>query len=530
MMSKVISAEKAAELIQDGCTLAASGFGLACWNEEMGIAIEKRFKETGHPQNLTVMHASAVGSRRDGSRGMSHLGYEGLVKRWIGGIAYASPGMAKLIEQNKIEAYNLPQGVITQLYREIAAKRPGVITKVGLRTYVDPRLEGAKMNTKTTEDIVKHIELDDQEWLFYKSFPIHVGLIRGTVADENGNLTMDKESLMLEVLPVAQAVRNSGGIVIAQVEHVVKNGTLNPKDVRVPGILINYLVVSQPENHDQTEGRHYHPGLSGELKVPLQGVDVLPFDERKVIARRCAMELKEKAILNLGVGMPSGVGSVASEEGVIDYLTMTTEAGTIGGVPGSGLDFGSSYNAEAIIEEHVQFDFYDGGGLDLSVLGLAQTDEQGNVNVSKFGSRVMGCGGFINISQTAKKLVYCGTFTHGGLEVNLGDGMIEILQEGKNRKFIKEVEQVTFSGQYASEVGQTVLYITERAVFQLIDGKMTLIEIAPGVDLQKDILDQMDFTPVISKDLKIMEPGIFKEQWGGLKAIIEEKRKVAVSC
>lgn len=524
-MSKVISASKAAEFIQDGITLAASGFGLSCWNEEMGIAIEERFKKTGHPQNLTVVHASAVGSRRDAKRGMSHLGFEGLVKRWIGGIAYASPGMAKLIETNKIEAYNLPQGVITQLYREIAAKRPGVITKVGLRTYVDPRLEGAKMNTKTTEEIVKLIELDNQEWLYYKSFPIHVGLIRGTVADENGNLTMDKESLMLEVLPIAQAVRNSGGIVIAQVENVVKNGTLNPKDVRVPGILIDYLVVSQPENHDQTEGSHYHPGLSGELKVPVGGLAVLPFDERKVIARRCAVELEEKDILNLGVGMPSGVGSIAAEEGISDNLIMTTEAGTIGGVPASGLDFGSSYNAEAIVEEAVQFDFYDGGGLDLSVLGLAQTDELGNVNVSKFGSRVMGCGGFINISQTAKKLIYCGTFTHGGLEVKLGDGKIEILQEGKNRKFIKAVEQVTFSGQFATEVGQKVLYVTERAVFQLIDGKMTLIEIAPGVDLQKDILDQMEFVPVISKDLKLMNPGMFRENWGELKQIMEDRKK-----
>nr|WP_295973704.1 acyl CoA:acetate/3-ketoacid CoA transferase [uncultured Bacillus sp.] len=529
-MSKVISTSKAAEFIQDGCTLAASGFGLACWNEEMGIAIEDRFKKTGHPQNLTVVHASAVGSRRDASKGMSHLGYEGLVKRWIGGIAYASPGMAKLIEDNKIEAYNLPQGVITQLYREIAAKRPGVITKVGLRTYIDPRLEGAKMNTNTTEDIVNLIELDGEEWLYYKSFPIHVGLIRGTVADENGNLTMDKESLMLEVLPVAQAVHNSGGIVIAQVENVVKNGSLDPKKVRVPGILIDYLVVSKPENHDQTEGTHYHPGLSGELKVPLEGVDVLPFDERKVIARRCAIELKEDAILNLGVGMPSGVGSIAAEEGISDYLKMTTEAGTIGGVPGSGLDFGSAYNAEAIVEEHVQFDFYDGGGLDISVLGLAQTDEMGNVNVSKFGKRVMGCGGFVNISQTAKKLVYCGTFTHGGLEVNLGNGKIEIVKEGRNKKFIKQVEQVTFSGQYATEVGQTVLYVTERAVLQLIDGKLTLIEIAPGIDLQRDILEQMEFTPAISKDLKTMNPGMFCEHWGELKQIIEERRRVAVTC
>lgn len=529
-MSKVISASKAAQLIKDGSTLAASGFGLSCWNEEMGIAIEESFLQTEHPKNLTVIHASAVGSRRDAKRGMSHLAYEGLVKRWIGGIAYASPAMAKLIENNKIEAYNLPQGVITQLYREIASKRPGVITKVGLKTFVDPRLEGGKMSAMTKEDIVEVVNFNGQEWLYYKTFPIHVGLIRGTVADENGNLTLDKESLMMEVLPIAQAVRNSGGIVIAQVEQVVKNGTLDPKRVRVPGILIDYLIVSKPENHDQTEGQHYHPALSGQHKIPLKNVDNLPFDERKVIARRCAMELSENTILNLGVGMPSGVGSIALEEEVSENLILTTEAGSIGGVPASGLDFGSSYNSEATIEHQAQFDFYDGGGLDLSVLGLAQTDEQGNVNVSKFGSRVMGCGGFINISQTAKKLIFCGTFTAGGLEVKVGDGKLEIVKEGKSKKFIKQVEQVTFSGQYSAEVGQTVLYITERAVLQLIDGKMTLIEIAPGVDLQKDILDQMEFTPAISKDLKIMNAGMFRDQWNELKNIMEEKRKVAVLC
>lgn len=529
-MSKVISAKEAAVLIQDGSTLAASGFGLSCWNEEMGIAIEERFKETGYPRDLTVVHACALGSRRDGSRGMSHLGHEGLVKRWIGGIAYAAPAMAKLIEENKIEAYNFPQGVTTQLYREIAAKRPGVITKTGLRTYVDPRLEGGKMNTKTTEDIIKVIELDGEEWLYYKTFPIHVGLIRGTFADENGNLTLDKESLILDVLPIAQAARNSGGIVIAQVETVVKNGTLNPKDVRVPGHLIDYLVISRPENHDQTEATHYNPALSGELKVPLKGIDVLPFDERKVIARRCAMEFTPNSILNLGVGMPAGAGSIAVEEGINEELILTTEAGSIGGVPGSGLNFGSAFNAEATVEEHAQFDFYDGGGLDLSVLGLAQTDERGNVNVSKIGTRVLGCGGFINISQTAKKLIYCGTFTHGGIEIKVGNGKVEIVNEGKTKKFVKRVDQVSFSGEYATEVGQTVLYVTERAVFQLIDGKMTLIEIAPGIDLQKHVLNQMEFIPEISKDLKIMDENMFFESWGKLKDVLEARRKVAIPC
>ncbi|MGM9933111.1 acyl CoA:acetate/3-ketoacid CoA transferase [Pradoshia sp.] len=517
-MSKVISAASAAELIKDGDTVAASGFGLSCWAEEMGISIEERFLNTGHPQNLTVMHASAVGNRRD--KGMSHLGHEGLIKRWIGGIAIASPGMAKLIEEDKCEAYNLPQGVITQLYREIAAKRPGVITKVGMGTFVDPRVEGAKMSPSTKEDIVKVVELDGEEWLFYKSFPINVALIRGTVADENGNLTLEKEGLHMEVLPIAQAARNSGGIVIAQVESVAKAGTLNPKDIAVPGILVDHIVVAKPENHFQTENTQYNPAFSGHIKVPLESVPALPLDERKVIARRSAAELVPNTILNLGVGIPVNVSTVSAEEGVSDQLILTTEAGSIGGVPAGLKDFGHAYNSEAIVDHHAQFDFYDGGGIDLSVLGLAQTDQFGNVNVSKFGTRVAGCGGFINISQAAKKLVFAGTFTAGGLEVKVSDGKLHIIQEGKAKKFIKQVQQITFSGKYASEIKQPVIYVTERAVFELIDGKLTLTEIAPGVDLKTHILDQMEFTPAIAEDLKEMDPGMFEEHWGKLKDIV----------
>lgn len=523
-MTKVISAAKAAELIKDGDTVAASGFGLSCWAEEMGIAIEERFVQTGHPKNLTVMHASAVGNRRD--KGMSHLGHEGLIKRWIGGIAIASPGLAKLIEEDKCEAYNLPQGVITQLYREIAAKRPGVITKVGMETFVDPRVEGGKMSPSTKEDIVKVIELEGEEWLFYKTFPIQIALIRGTVADENGNLTLEKEGLHMEVLPIAQAVRNSGGIVIAQVETVAKNGTLNPKDVKVPGILVDYLVVSTPENHYQTENTQYNPAFSGHVKVPVESIEILPLDERKIISRRTAVELQPNTILNLGVGIPVNVANIAAEEGVDDQLILTTEAGSIGGVPAGLKDFGHAYNSEAIVDHDAQFDFYDGGGMNLSVLGLAQTDESGNVNVSKFGTRVAGCGGFINISQAAKKLVFAGTFTAGGLQIKVENGKLHIIQEGKAKKFISKVQQITFSGSYAAKVKQPVVYVTERAVFELLNGKMTLTEIAPGIDLQTEILDQMDFKPVISPDLKEMDAAMFQENWGMLKSIIADKNRV----
>jgi propionate CoA-transferase len=517
-VTQVISPAEAAELVKDGDAVALSGFGMACVNEETLIALERRFLDLGAPRNLTVMHASAVGNRRD--KGMSHLGHEGLIKRWIGGIAIASPVLAKLIEADGCEAYNLPQGVITQLYREIAAKRPGVITKVGLGTFVDPRVEGARMSQSSIADIVQVIELGGEEWLFYPSFPIDVALIRGTVADEDGNLTLTPEGLKMEVLPIAQAAHNSGGIVIAQVESIAAAGTLDPNDVKVPGILVDYLVVSQPENHFQTENTYYNPSFSGQLRIPLSGVTAIPLSERKIIARRCAMELAPHTVLNLGVGIPADVGTVVAEEGLSDQIMLTTEAGAIGGVPAGLKDFGHSYNPQALVDMHSQFDFYDGGGLDVAVLGLAQSDTFGNVNVSKFGSRVAGCGGFINICQSAKKLIFAGTFTAGGLVVEVADGSLHVVTEGRGHKFLDQVEQITFSGPYSAKRGQTVLYVTERAVFELMDGVMTLIEIAPGIDLQTQILDQMDFVPTISPDLASMPPGIFREIWGELGSLI----------
>ncbi|WP_182111402.1 MULTISPECIES: acyl CoA:acetate/3-ketoacid CoA transferase [unclassified Actinotalea] len=515
-MAHVITAAEAAELVADGDTVALSGFGLACVNEETLAAVEQRFLATGAPRALTVMHASAVGNRRD--KGMSHWGHEGLLKRWIGGIAIASPKLAALIEADGCEAYNLPQGVITQLYREIAAKRPGVITKVGLGTFVDPRVEGARMSPSSVDDLVQVVELAGEEWLFYPSFPVNVALIRGTVADEDGNLTLTHEGLKMEVLPIAQAAHNSGGIVIAQVESIAKAGSLDPNDVKVPGILVDYLVVSSPENHFQTENTHYNPSFSGQLRVPLSGVAPLALSERKVIARRCAMELRPGTVLNLGVGIPADVGVVVAEEGLSDQIMLTTEAGAVGGVPAGLKDFGHAYNPQALVDMHAQFDFYDGGGLDVAVLGLAQTDAVGNVNVSKFGSRVAGCGGFINICQSAKTLVFAGTFTAGGLDVEVADGAVSIRTEGRAHKFLGQVEQITFSGPFSAQRGQRVLYVTERVVFELVDGVMTVIEVAPGVDLQTDVLDQMDFVPAVSPDLRQMPAELFHETWGGLAA------------
>ncbi len=521
-MAQVITADQAAALIADGSTVALSGFGLACVNEETMSAVERRFLATATPRDLTVVHASAVGNRRE--RGMSHWGHEGLVRRWFGGIAIASPAFAQLISDDLVEAYNLPQGVITQLYREIAAHRPGVVTKVGIGTFVDPRVEGARMSPRTVEDYVQLVELAGEEWLFYPSFPLHVGLIRGTVADTHGNLTLTKEGLKMEVLPIAQAVHNSGGIVIAQVESLAEAGSLDPNDVKVPGVLVDYVVVSEPENHFQTENTHYNPSYSGQLRVPLSAVQAIPLSERKVIARRAAMVLTPGDVLNLGVGIPCDVGSVTAEEGVSHEILSTTEAGAIGGVPAGLADFGHAYNPEALVDHHSQFDYYDGGGLDVAVLGLAQTDRHGNVNVSRFGRRVTGCGGFINISQAAKTLVFAGTFTAGGLETHVADGELRIVTEGRARKFLADVEQITFSGPYAAARGQRVLYVTERAVLELLDGVMTVTEVAPGIDLQRDVLDQMGFAPAVSPDLTTMRSGLFQETWGELADLLHSPR------
>jgi propionate CoA-transferase len=522
-MNKRITADEAAALLKDGATVGASAMGLAGWPEEIAQSIEKRFLNDGHPQNITFVHGAAIGDWKD--RGNTHFGHEGLVKRWIGGHIGSSAGMTRLIAENKIEAYNLPQGVIVQLWREIAAKRPGLVTKVGLGTYVDPRLEGGKMNSLTKEEVVKVVEFEGEEWLYYKSFPLDVAIIRGTYADEKGNLTMEKEGMLLEALPLAQATRNSGGVVIAQVEQIVKAGTLHPKKVKVPGILVDYIVeATKPEYHWQTEGLYFNPAFAGDTKVPLDSIPPLPLNERKIIARRAALELRSGEIVNLGVGIPSEVAVIAAEERISDFMTLTTEAGGIGGVPSALPHFGHSYNAEAIVEQQAQFDFYDGGGIDVAFLGLAQTDQEGNINVSKFKGRAMGCGGFVNISQCAKKVVYCGTFTAKGLKVNIENGKLVILQEGKEKKFLQHVEQVTFSGKYAQKIHQPVVYITERAVFTLAEGEMTLIEIAPGVDLEKDVLALMDFKPRIASDLKTMSAGIFRTKWGELRGILEDKQ------
>jgi len=508
-MDKLISAKEAIGKIKDGDCIGIGGFVGIVNPETLTKTLGERYLNLGSPKNLTIIYAAGQGDGKD--KGINHLAHEGLVKRVIGGHWGLAPKMGKLALEGKIEAYNIPQGVISQLYREIAAKRPGIITHVGLKTFVDPRVSGGKINSITTEDIVELIKIDGKEKLFYRSFPINIAFIRGTSSDKDGNISMEKEAASIEMLSIAQAVTNSGGIVIVQVEKIVGSGIQNPWMIKIPSIFVDYVVVAGSSDHWQTYIEKYNPAFSGEKRIPLKNIPILKLDERKIISRRAFNEINEKAIVNIGLGMPEGVSIIANEEGKTELIKITVEAGAIGGIPAGGLSFGASYNPEAIIDQPYQFDFYDGGGIDIAFLGLAQVDIKGNVNVSKFGDKLAGCGGFINISQNAKKVVFCGTMTSGGLKIEIVDGEIKILNEGKFKKFINEVEQITFSGDYASDISQEILYVTERAVFKLVDSNIELIEIAPGLDIERDIIKQMEFKPLISNNVKKMDTSILKK-------------------
>ena len=514
-MNKVISRQEAAGLVQDGMTLGLLGFVTLSVPEDLLASLEERFLAEGHPRDLNVFYTSAIGD--GGEHGANHLAHEGLVRRMVGAHVGLAPKLNSLITGDKIETFCAPQGVLVHMCRALAGHKCGVITHVGLKTYCDPEVEACCFNDAARRahaegrGIVKSIEVDGRRLLHYKLSPPDVCFIKATYGDSRGNLSMEKEGLFLEQLEMAMATKNNGGIVIAQVDTLVEDNTLDPRSVKVHGHFVDYVVVGRPEYSRQHyfDDTPYHPEWTGEVKVPMAALEPMELGIRKIIARRGALELRKNCLVNLGFGMPDGVAAVAGEEGVAGEITLSIESGTLGGVPAPGNGCGASANVEGIIKHTEIFDGYDGGSIDIAYLGAAQIDRRGNVNVSKFAGRMTGPGGFINITQNAKKVVYCGTFTAGGLKLGVADGKLQILQEGRDKKFLKQVEQVTFSGEYAVEKGQPVLYITERAVFALTPEGVELKEIAPGIDMQKDVLDQMDFAPIV-RDVKTMDSRIFQ--------------------
>ena len=518
--NKVLTAQQAVALIHDGETIATEGFVGIGFAEQIAIALEERFINSGTPKDLTLVYAAGQGDGKD--KGLNHLAHVGLLKTVIGGHWGLVPKLQIMANNNEIEAYNLPQGCISHLFRDIGSGKPGFISKIGLCTFVDPRLGGGRVNESSKQQLVDLLTLNGEEYLFYKTFPINVAILRGTTADPDGNITMEKEALVLESLALATAAHNSGGLVIVQVERIAARGTLNSRDVIIPSLLVDAIVVSEPENHWQTFGESYSPAYSGEMKVPTEQIPIMPLDARKIIARRAALELKANSVINLGIGMPEGIAQVASEEKITDYMTLTTEPGVIGGIPMSGLNFGAAINAQAIISQPSQFDFYDGGGLDAAFLGLAQMDSHGNVNVSKFGPKLAGAGGFINISQSAKKVVFMGTFCISVEHLKITDGQLDISSQISKPKFISDVEHITFSGTQAVKQKKQILYVTERCVFQLTSAGVELIEIAPGIDIERDILPHMEFHPIISKNLDLMDPTIFIDKLMGLDKVIHD--------
>ena len=516
MKSKLVSVEQAVSLIKNDDKIVVGGFVGSGHPEALTSAIEQRFLREGQPRNLELYFIAGQGDGKD--RGLNHFGHEGMVKRAIGGHWGLAPKLGKLALANKIKAYNLPQGVISHMFRDIAAGKPGTITHVGLQTYVDPRLDGGKVNKSTTEDIVEVLRLDDRDYLRYKHFDIDVCLIRGTTADEFGNISMEQEVAPLDALSQAMATKKRGGIVICQVMRLARGGGINHLFVQIPGILVDYVVlvdmVKEPHLHMQTFLEQYNPYYSGQVQFPEDSLfKPLEMSIRKVIARRSMLELLPlgNCTVNLGIGMPEGVANVAREENIRDRLTLTVESGPIGGLPASGLSFGASYSPSCVLPQPSQFDFYDGGGLDIAFLGAGEIDAEGNVNVSKFGPKFSGCGGFINITQNARHVVFCTTFTADGLKIETSNQQLQIIQEGKTAKFVERVEQVTFSGKYALEKGTDVTYVSERAVFKLTPAGLTLTEIAPGVDLEKDILAQMKFKPIIPQPPARMANRIFTD-------------------
>ena len=516
---KVLKPAEVTAQIKDGMTVCPIAMTLVSAAESILKDIENTFLQTGHPCDLTVLHSCGQGDRKDG---LLHLAHEHLVKRIIGSHWGLMPGWMSLIANNQVEAYCMPQGQIAQLYRSMACGLPGKLSKVGLGTFVDPRYEGGKMNsrTKPLEDLIDVMQVEGEEYLFYKKVPIDICIIRGTECDEMGNLTTDEEAMKLEVLEGVLACKRFGGKVFAQVKRIVQNGTLNPKSVTVPGVFIDGVVVCDNPlvDHRQSSSWYFDPSYSGQSRVVAESIEPLPLTVRKVIGRRALEEVKPGNIINLGTGIPNDVvGNIANEEKINEDIMITVESGIYGGVQSGGIDFGVGKNLYAMITHVHQMDYYDGAGVDVTFMGFGELDGEGNVNATKMGPRCTGAGGFLDITQNAKKIIFCGTFTASGCEFSFEDHKLHINKEGKIRKMVKQVAQYSFNGKSARDKGQEVWIVTERAVFKLVPDGVMLMEIAKGIDLQKDVLDLMDFKPILCEDLKVIDTDIYNEGSFGLK-------------
>lgn len=503
----IVSADAAVRLIRDGDTIVIGGSGGGhAVPESLLASLERRFLREQRPRDITSVHPVGLGDEQ--TQGVGRLAHRGLLKRIVTGTYIDSPRISKLAADDAIEAYTLPQGALSQLMREMAAGRPGLVTHVGLGTFIDPRYGGGRQSPSAREDLVELVTLAGREWLFYKPFHVDVAFLRGTTADEDGNVTMEEEAVFGEMISMAQATRRAGGVVVVQVKRLAKKGTLPPKQVKIPGILVDLIVVDRDQQ--QTYHTPYDPAYSGELRVPVSEITPLPFDARKVIARRAAMELFPAAVCNLGSGISTGLANVAVEEGFLDEVVLTNEQGLIGGAPAAGVEAGAAKNFAAMIDQPYQFDFYDGGGLDLAFLSFAEVDPGGSVNVSRFGGRIIGVGGFVNISQNAKKVVFSGMFTAGSQDISWAHGRTTIARDGHHRKFVAELEQLTYNAKIAQERSQEAVYVTERAVFRRGDDGLVLIEVAPGIDLERDVFARMEFRPLVASKLREMDARLFE--------------------
>ncbi|MDD2980793.1 MAG: acyl CoA:acetate/3-ketoacid CoA transferase [Hespellia sp.] len=522
-----ISAREAVDMIPNHSTLCTIGMTLVSASETVLKAVEQKYLEKKEPNNLTLFHTCGQSDRKDG---IAHLAHEGLLVKIIGGHWGLCPPLMDMISNDKVVAYNLPQGQMANMFHSMALREPGKLSKIGLGTFVDPRVEGGKMNARTKEepDIVSVVTVDGEEYMQYKEVPLDTLIIRGTFADEAGNITTDEEAMVLEVLPAVMATKRFGGKVICQVKNIVKKGTLDPKRVTVPGVLVDAVVLcdSPVEDHRQTSSWYYDPSYSGQAFAPEQMSTTIPLTVRKVIGRRATMQLKPDVLINVGTGIPNDViGPILAEEQVQDEITITVESGIYGGVPAGGIDFGISKNAQALIPHDRQFEYYTGAGIDYTFMGAGEMDAEGNVNATKMGPVAAGAGGFVDITSTARNVVFCSTFTGGGIKVDVDQNGIKIVQEGQFRKLVKKVQQISYNGKMAIARGQNMFYVTERAVFQLTEQGPMLIEIAEGMDLEKDILANMEFRPLIAEKLKVTPKVIYKKEAFGLKEMLQETRK-----